>query len=136
MIKMKIASASLFLLISLIVYWYYNPVVDDNDFNLEFRVSDEDKDFYTGKNKNIDKRRFTYNNERYFNDTDKYELVIHSLDITQGRERIIIVYEKVNDDSKIANITYRIKPVNIHRLPLNVKMIQSSPFSKLRVKIT
>ncbi|MEJ8606431.1 hypothetical protein JSO56_05770 [Riemerella anatipestifer] len=101
--------AILLVIIGVIVYWYYNPTIDDKDFDLEFRVSNEGKGFYKERNKKIEWKRFTYNDERYFNDVDKNELIIHSLDIIKGKEKIIIVYDslKTNNDFKIANITYK-----------------------------
>lgn len=101
--------AVLLVIISLIIYWYYNPTIDNKDFDLEFRVSNDGKDFYKERNKKIEWRRFTYNDERYLNDVDKYELIIHSLDIIKGKEKIIIVCDslKTNNDFKIANITYK-----------------------------
>lgn len=101
--------AILLMIVSLIVYWYYNPTIDNEDFDLEFRVSNEGKDFYKERNKKIEKRSFTFNDKRYLNDVDKYELIIHSLDIKKGKEKIIIVCDslKTNNDFKIANITYK-----------------------------
>ncbi|OJX31252.1 MAG: hypothetical protein BGO86_05025 [Chryseobacterium sp. 36-9] len=101
----------LLMIIGIIVYWYYNPTVDDRDFDLEFRVSNEGKDFYKERNKKIERTKFTYNGEKYFNDLDKYELIIYSLDFIKGKEKIIIVYNslKMNNDFKVANITYRDK---------------------------
>lgn len=102
----------LFIIITgLLVYWYYNPSVDNRDFDLEFRVSNENKNFHKERNKKIDPKNFTYNNEKYINDVDKYELTIHSLDIINGNERIIIVMDSLDKkhDFKVANITYKDK---------------------------
>lgn len=131
MIKMKIVSVPLLLLISLIVYWYYNPTIEDRDFDLEFSVSNEDKNFYKERNKKIDGTRFTYNDERYFNDADQYELIIHSLDFVGKEEKIIIVQDRLhtNDHFKTANITYKdeageYSPLKIERKNDSIFIIQ------------
>lgn len=89
------------------IYWFYNPTIYHKDFDLEFRVSNKGKNFYKERNKKIEKQKFTFNDERYINDSDKYELIIHSLDIIEGKEKIIIVCDKLSNDSRIANITYK-----------------------------
>jgi hypothetical protein len=118
----------LFMITSLFVYWYFNPSVDNEDFDLEFRVSNEGTDFYKERNKKIEKRKFTYNDERYTNDIDKYELTIHSLDIINGKEKIIIVCDslKTNSNFKTANITYR-NQAGIY-LPLKIEHKNDSIF--------
>ena len=118
----------LLIIISLFVYWYYNPTIDNKDFDLEFRVSNEGKDFYKERNKKIEMRKFTFNDERYFNDVDKYELIIHSLDIIEGKEKIIIVCDslKTNKNFKIANITY--KDETSEYFPLKIEHINDSIF--------
>ncbi|HAR73478.1 MAG TPA: hypothetical protein DCR77_08750 [Flavobacteriaceae bacterium] len=95
--------------IGLNIYWYYNPTIDNKDFDLEFKISNEGMDFYKERNKKIDIKNFTFNDERYLNNIDKYELIIHSLDIIQRKERIIIVCNDLtmNNNFKIANITYK-----------------------------
>lgn len=109
MIKMKTATVFIFLLISLIIYGYLNPAVGNKDFDLEFRVSNEEENFYRERNEKIDKKRFTCNDERYFNDADQYELILHSLDFVGEEEKIIIVQDRLhaNNHFKTANITYK-----------------------------
>lgn len=105
----SIFSIILVILLSLFLYNYFNPQSDNEDFNLEFTVSNEGKDFYKERNKNVEKEQYTYNDEKYFNDDDHYQLIIHSLDIKEGKERIIIVLDSLNKNSdfRIANITYK-----------------------------
>ncbi|WP_294322269.1 hypothetical protein [uncultured Chryseobacterium sp.] len=118
------------IVLSVIGYWYYNPTIDNKDFDLEFRVSNETKNFYEERNKKIERRRFTYNDERYFNNVDKCELIIHSLDIIKGKERIIIVHNYLRKNNlKKANIIYkdetgRYSPLKIEHKNDSVFIIQ------------
>lgn len=131
----------LLMIISLIIYWYYNPTINDKDFDLEFRASNEGKDFSKERNEKIETKKFTYTDERYFNDVDNYELIIHSLDIIKGKEKIIIVYDslKTNDDFKIANITYKDKmgmysPLKIEHKDDSIFIIQIGNENNLMFK--
>lgn len=120
------------LIISLFVYWYYNPTIDNKDFDLEFRVSNEGKDFYKERNKKIEIKKFTFNGERYLNDVDKYELIIHSLEVIEGKEKIIIVCDslKKSNDFKIANITYKDETSKYFPLKIEQKKTLYLLFSK------
>ncbi|WDF46456.1 hypothetical protein PQ459_16330 [Chryseobacterium sp. KACC 21268] len=131
----------LLMIIGLIVYSYYNPNIDDKDFDLEFRISNGEKDFYKQRNKKIETRKFTYNDERYFNYVDNYELIIHSLDIIEGKEKIIILKDSIdtNDDFKIANITYKDKagkylPIKIEHKNDSIFIIQIGNENNLMFK--
>jgi len=116
------------MVIGVIFYWYSNPSIDSKDFDLEFRVSSEGKNFYKERNEKIEASKFTYNNEKYFNDVDKYGLIIHSLDIVKGNEKIIIVYDSLstNINFKVANITYKSKSGKYS--PLMIKHKNDSVF--------
>lgn len=72
---------------------YLNPTVYNKDFDLMYRISNSDKNFHDERNKNINANLFTFNNSTYFNDLTKTKLIIHSLDIIDGNERIIFIKE-------------------------------------------
>lgn len=99
----------LIMITSLIIYWYYNPSINNQDFHLEYQVANSNENFYDARNTNINEEKYSYNNKIYFNEKNKYKITIHSLDITNKGERIIIVTDFLDGktDKRIANITYK-----------------------------
>jgi len=118
----------LLMMMSIIIYWYFNPTIDNKDFHLQYEVANDDKDFYSIRNKKIDPKKYTYNNETYFSRVEKYKLTLHSLDITNNGERIMIVtdYLEGKNNKRIANITYKDKSGNFS--PMLIKHERDSVF--------
>jgi hypothetical protein len=122
------AAIILLMLVSIIIYWYFNPTIDNEDFHLQYEVANYDKDFYSLRNKKINAKEYTYNNETYFSSVEKYKLTLHSLDITNNTEKIIIVTDYLDGkkNKRIANITYKDKSGNFS--PIIIKHEGDSVF--------
>ncbi|WP_343530992.1 hypothetical protein [Pedobacter sp.] len=118
----------LLMMMSMIIYWYFNPTIHNKDFHLQYEVANADKDFYSIRNKKIDPKKYTYNNEIYFSRVERYKLTLHSLDITNNGERIMIVtdYLEEKNNKRIVNITYKDKSGNFS--PIIIKHKRDSVF--------
>jgi len=108
------------LIIGIFIYWYLNPSIDNEDFHLQYLLSDPNTNFYEIRNRNISTEKFTYNNEIYSNNTEGYKLIIHSIDFTKLGEKILIVTDYFDKKTRITNLTYKSKngtynPVEIFR---------------------
>lgn len=99
-----------FILISgMFIYWYLNPSIDNEDFHLQYLLSDSNKNFYEVRNQNISKEKFTYNNEVYSNNIEGYKIIIHSIDFTKLGEKILIITDYLDKKTRNANLTYKSK---------------------------
>ena len=98
-----------FILIGVFIYWYLNPSIEDKDFHLQYLLSDPNKDFYKERNLNISKEKYTYNNEIYSNNIERYKIIIHSIDFTEYGEKILIITDYFDENKRIANLTYKNK---------------------------
>ena len=118
----------LLMTIGVIIYWYFNPAVSDKDFHLQYEIANHGKDFYSLRNEKINPKEYTYNHETYFSRVEKYQLTLHSLDMTNNGERIIIVTDDLAGKSseRIANITYKDKSGNFS--PIAIKHERDSVF--------
>jgi len=108
------------ILIGVFIFWYINPSIEDEDFHLQYVLSDPNKDFYKERNINLSKEKYTYNNEVYSNNIEGYKLIIHSIDFTEFGEKILIITDYFDENKRIANLTYKNKngiytPVEITR---------------------
>lgn len=79
-----------FILTGIVIYWYLNPSIDDEDFHLENFLSDPNKNFYNERNSNFSKKEYTYNNETYYNNNEKYNILFTS----------IIIFKPINGCTK------------------------------------
>lgn len=97
------------MLIGIFIYWYLNPTIENQDFHLQYLLSDPNKNFYKERNSNFSKEKYTYNNEIYSNDIEKYKLTIHSIDFTEFGEKILIVTDYFDKNMREVNLTYKNK---------------------------
>lgn len=97
------------LLGSIFIYWYLNPSIDNEDFHLQYLLADRDKNFYEFRNRNVNQEKFTYNNEMYSNKIEGYKLIIHSIDFTKLGEKILIVTDYFDKETRNVNLTYKDK---------------------------
>lgn len=97
------------LIIGIFIYWYLNPSIDNEDFHLQYLLSDPNTNFYEIRNQNISTEKFTYNNEIYSNNTEGYKLTIHSIDFTKLGEKILIVTDYFDKKTRNVNLTYKSK---------------------------
>lgn len=118
----------LLMTIGVIIYGYFNPAVNNKDFHLQYEVANHGKDFYSLRNKKINPKQYTYNNETYFSRVEKYQLTLHSLEMTNRGEKIIIVTDDLEgkNNKRIANITYKDKSGNFS--PIAIKHEKDSIF--------
>lgn len=124
------------LIIGIFIYWYLNPSIDNEDFHLQYLLSDPNTNFYEIRNQNISTRKFTYNNEIYSNNTEGYKLTIHSIDFTKLGEKILIVTDYFDKKTRITNLTYKskngtYKPVEIFRSNDSIFIYQLSEDPKI-----
>lgn len=91
------------------IYLYLNPSIDNEDFHLEYLLSNRDKNFYEFRNRNINQEKFTYNNEMYSNNIEGYKLIIFSIDFTKFGEKILIVIDYFDKETRNVNLTYKDK---------------------------
>ena len=91
------------------IYWYLNPSIDNEDFHLQYLLSDRDKNFYEFRNQNINQEKFTYNNEIYSNNIEGYKLIIYSIDFTKFGEKILIITDSFDRKTRNVNLTYKDK---------------------------
>ena len=91
------------------IYWYLNPSIDNEDFHLEYLLSNRDKNFYEFRNRNINQEKFTYNNEMYSNNIEGYKLIIFSIDFTKFGEKILIITDSFDKKTRNVNLTYKDK---------------------------
>lgn len=94
------------LLIGIFFYWYLNPTNEDQDFHLQYLLSDPNNNFYKERNSNFSKEKYTYNNEIYSNDIEKYKLIIHSIDFTEFGEKVLIITDYFDNNLREVNLTY------------------------------
>lgn len=118
----------LLMLISVVIYGYFNPTINNKDFHLEYEVANHGKDFYSLRNEKINAKKYTYNKETYFSNVEKYKITLHSLDITNNGERIMIVTDDLDGkkNRRIANITYKDQSGNFS--PIAIKHERDSVF--------
>jgi len=124
------------LIIGIFIYWYLNPSIDNEDFHLQYLLSDPNTNFYEIRNQNISTRKFTYNNEIYSNNTEGYKLTIHSIDFTKLGEKILIVTDYFDKKTRITNLTYKSKngtynPIEIFRNNDSIFIYQLSEDPKI-----
>ncbi len=127
--KLKFSLAIILLmLISIIFYGYFNPTINNKDFHLEYEVANHGKDFYSLRNKKIDAKKYTYNKETYFSNIENYQITLHSLDITDNGEKIMIITDNLdgNKNKRIANITCKDQSGNFS--PIMIKHEKDSVF--------
>lgn len=72
---------------------YCNPSIADEDFDLEYKVLNNEKTYFKDRNENI--QNFNFNNEFYCNYVNDYKLIIHSLDVINGKERVLFLLERI-----------------------------------------
>ena len=94
------------LLIGIFFYWYLNPTNEDQDFHLQYLLSNPNNNFYKERNSNFSKEKYTYNNEIYSNSIEKYKLIIHSIDFTELGEKVLIVTDYFDNNLREVNFTY------------------------------
>lgn len=97
------------LIVGIFIYWYLNPSIDNEDFHLQYLLSDGDKNFYEFRNQNINQEKFTYNNEMYSNNIEGYKLIIYSIDFTKFGEKILIITDSFDKKTRNVNLTYKDK---------------------------
>lgn len=129
-----------FILIGIFIYWYLNPTIEDQDFHLQYLLSDPDKDFYDERNPSFRNEKYTYNNEIYSNDIEKYRLTIHSLDFTEFGEKILIITDNFDKNIRDVNLTYRNKkgiytPVEIKKSNDTIFIYQLLEIPKIHKKL-
>jgi hypothetical protein len=114
-----------FVLIGIVIFWFLNPTVDNKDFDLMYRVSNCNKNFYDER-KNND-TIYTFNNDIFIN-SNNYRLILHSLDYPNDKEKIIIVKEGIGKtrEYRVANITYKDKFGKYS--PIKIEIINDSIF--------
>ena len=98
-----------FILIGLFIYSFLNPTIENEDFHLQYLLSDPNKDFYKERNNDISEEKYTFNNEIYSNNIEKYKIIIHSIDFTEYGEKILIITDYFDENKRIANLTYKNK---------------------------
>ena len=94
-------------LIGLNIYSYLNPTIYDEDFDLQYTLSDKKNDFYKERNNDISKEKYTYNNEIYINNIERYKIIVHSIDYTEKGEKILIITDKFDDNIRYVNLAYK-----------------------------
>ena len=117
-------------------YWYLNPSIDNEDFHLQYLLSDRDKNFYEFRNQHINQEKFTYNNEMYSNKIEGYKLIIHSIDFTKFGEKILIVTDYFDIETRTVNLIYKDKnniysPLEIFRDNDSIFIYQLSEDTKV-----
>lgn len=108
------------IIIGIFTYWYLNPSIGNEDFHLQYILSDPKEDFYKIRNDDISKEKYTFNNQIYNNDIERYKLIVHSIDFTKYGEKILIVTDYFDKKERLVNLTYKNKesgysPVEILR---------------------
>jgi hypothetical protein len=79
------------IILGMFVYWYRHPTIGNKDFHLEYEVANYKQDFHNLRNKKINVEEYAYTNDTYYSHDENYKITLHSLEITDNRERIIIV---------------------------------------------
>lgn len=93
---------------SLIIYWYCNPNIKNTDFHLEYQIAKSEINFHNARDKDIEKNKYSYNDDIYYNKIQNYRLTIHSLEYTEKGEKIVIITDYLDHKTpRSANITYK-----------------------------
>lgn len=97
----------IFLFISIIVYWYFNPTIDNKDFDIEYKISNNITKYYKERNYRYSDDVYTFNHDTYYN-KNQDKLIIHSLDkdIISGKEKVIFIIKRKSDPYPIAIVDY------------------------------
>lgn len=94
------------MLLSVIIYMYVNPSIDNEDFDLEYKISSGKKNYNEARNKNYDDIDYKFNHLNYCNNIG-IRLIIHSLDKKpDGRERVIFIVKNPKEKFPSAIIDY------------------------------
>lgn len=136
----KIIVAGICLAAGMLIYWYCNPSVDDEDFHLHYILSDKNVDFYKERNTAIGEEKYTYNNQIYGNDREGYRLIIHSIDFNAAGEKILIMTDYLSEEKRVANLTYKNQrgvyaPIDIKTKDDSIYVYQKTGFSQTKAKL-
>src|SRR5690606_17767820 len=93
--------------VSVISYMYFNPAIDNRDFDIEFKISSGEKDYSKFRNQNYSINEYSFNNQIFCNDFDDTKFIIHSIDREEdGKEKVIFVVSSRSEKNPIALVDY------------------------------
>lgn len=100
--KLYIVLLFFILIISFILFLYCNPSIKDEDFDLEYKVLNNKKTYFEDRNNKIKIDDYNFNEILYCNYINGDKIIIHSLDIINGKERVIFLLEQMKKKEIIA----------------------------------
>lgn len=110
------------LIISIFIYWYLNPSIDNTDFDIEYKISSGKKTYDELRNKKYTEQEYSFNHQTYYNNNERTKLIIHSLDKDKVKgEKVIFVIENSIKKPPIGIIDYLNKNNELHIFRIKYK---------------